>query len=595
MAELHHERLALVRAELARRGLAGFVVPRADEYQGEYLPPSAERLSWLTGFTGSAGLAVVLADGAAILTDGRYTIQVRTEVSAADYAIRHQTEEPLAAWLIDEHPPGGRVGYDPWLHTTNWVETQRAELTRAGIELVPVESNPVDAVWLDRPAPPLAPVTIQPLAYTGRPAEAKRADIAAMLRHTGTKAAVLTMPESVAWLLNIRGGDVPRTPVALSFAILHDDERVELFIDPRKLSPEIVAHFGAGVTVLPPGAFIGHLEGLGRAGLRVRVDAGSAASTVIACLGSAGAVVERAPDPTLLPRARKTAAEVAGARAAHLRDGVAMVRFLCWLSGAVAEGVTELGAAARLEDFRREGALFRDLSFETISGAGANGAIVHYRVTEASSRKLESGTLYLVDSGAQYQDGTTDITRTIAIGEPACAARERFTRVLKGHIALARVRFPAGTTGSQLDVLARLPLWEAGLEYDHGTGHGVGSYLSVHEGPQRISKMPSRTALESGMILSNEPGCYVAGAYGIRIENLMVVRASQQMCAGKPMLDFETLTLVPIDRTLVDADLLDDRELAWLDGYHARVFQALAPLLGAADAAWLEAATLPLG
>ena len=590
MAELHHERLSALRAELARRGVAGFIVPRADEHQGEYLPPGAERLSWLTGFTGSAGFAAVLADRAALFTDGRYTLQIRAEADGADYDLRHQTEQPLAPWLIEALPAGGRIGYDPWLHTTAWVEKLRAELKRTAIALEPLESNPLDAVWPDRPPPPLAPATIQPLAYAGRSAAVKRAEIAALLRKAGSVALVLTMPESVAWLLNIRGGDVPRTPLALCFAILHDDQRVELFIDARKLSPELEEHLGGTVAVHPPAALLGALDRLGAEKRRVRVDAESAASVVIARLTAAGAEIERAADPTALPRARKTPQELDGARAAHLRDGVAMARFLHWLAGALAGGVTELSAAARLEALRREGPLFRDLSFETISGAGPNGAIVHYRVTPASDRRLEPGTLYLVDSGAQYQDGTTDVTRTVALGEPTAEMRERFTLVLKGHIALARARFPAGTGGGQLDALARQYLWRAGLDYDHGTGHGVGSYLSVHEGPQRISKVPARTPLEPGMILSNEPGCYIAGAYGIRIENLMAVRES----AVRPMLEFETLTLVPIDRALIATALLEPAERQWLDQYHQRVHRQLAPLLDPAAAAWLEAATRPL-
>ena len=605
MSDRHHRRLSALRAELERLCLDGFVVPRADEHQGEYLPPSAERLSWLTGFTGSAGFAAVLAGRAALFTDGRYTLQVRAEVDTADYVIRHQTDEPLTAWLGEALPAGGRIGYDPWLHTTAWVEKTGAELKRVGIALAAQADNPLDALWTDRPEPPLAPLTIQPLAHAGRSAAEKRAEIAAALRKAGTAAVVLTMPESVAWLLNIRGGDVPRTPLALCFAILHDDERVDLFIDPRKLPPGLETHLG-GVSVRPPGALFAVLDALGEARRRVRVDPDGAASTVIARLFDAGAEIERAADPTALPRARKSAEELAGARAAHLRDGVAMVRFLHWLgsrlesarAGALEGGVTELGAAARLEAFRREGALFRDLSFETISGAGPNGAIVHYRVTPASDRRLEPGTLYLVDSGAQYQDGTTDITRTVALGTPTAEMRERFTLVLKGHIALARARFPAGTSGSQLDVLARQHLWRAGLDYDHGTGHGVGSYLSVHEGPQRISKVPSRTALEPGMILSNEPGCYVEGAYGIRIENLMAVRESAVRPGlkpgAKPMLEFETLTLVPIDRALISTALLDGAERAWLDAYHRRIRAGLAPLLDPAAAAWLEAETRPL-
>ncbi|MEI7608036.1 MAG: aminopeptidase P family protein [Rhodospirillaceae bacterium] len=589
MAALHHDRLTALRAEVQRLGLDGFVVPRADEHQGEYIPPCSERLSWLTGFTGSAGFAAVLAERAAVFTDGRYTLQVRAEVDGADYLCRHQTDQPLTAWLAEALPAGGRIGYDPWLHTTTWVEKTGAELKRHGLALVAVAENPLDAIWTDRPEPPAAPLTVQPLAFAGRTAAEKRAEIAAALQKAGAAATVLTQPESVAWLLNIRGGDVPRTPLALCFAILHADEGVELFIDRRKLTPAIAAHL-SGVAVLAPSDFFAALDRLGERKDRVRVNPDSAASTVIARLYDAGAEIERAADPTALPRARKTAEELEGARAAHLRDGVAMARFLHWLAGAMAGGVTELAAAAKLEGFRRQGPLFRDLSFDTISGAGPNGAIVHYRVGPETDRRLEPGTLYLVDSGAQYQDGTTDVTRTIALGTPTSEMRERFTLVLKGHIALARARFPRGTNGSQLDVLARQFLWQAGLDYDHGTGHGVGSYLSVHEGPQRISKVPSRAGLEPGMILSNEPGCYIEGAYGIRIENLMAVRDS----AIKPMLEFETLTLVPIDRALIDPALLGAADSDWLDAYHRRVRAAVAPLLDPAAAAWLEAATRPL-
>ena len=590
MTSPHHQRLKALRSELKRLGLDGVVVPRADEHQGEYLPPCSERLAWLTGFTGSAGFAAVLAERAALFTDGRYTLQARAETNDADYLLRHQTDAPLTPWLTEALPAGGGIGYDPWLHTTSWVEKTRAELKRAGIALVALAHNPIDTLWTDRPEPPLAPVFAQPLAYAGRSAAEKRGEIAAVLRKAQTAAVVLTQPESVAWLLNIRGGDVARTPLPLSFAILYDDGRVDLFIDARKIPPDLESHLG-GVSVCPPSTLFAALDRLGEQKRRVRVDPDSAASTVIARLYDAGAEIDRAADPTALPRARKTPEELDGARAAHLRDGVAMVRFLHWLEGALEGGVTELSAAARLETFRGEGALFRDLSFETISGAGPDGAIVHYRVTPESDRRLESGTLYLVDSGAQYQDGTTDITRTVALGEPGPEMRDRFTRVLKGHIALARARFPRGTSGSQLDVLARLPLWEAGLDYDHGTGHGVGSYLSVHEGPQRISKVPNRTALEPGMILSNEPGFYLEGAYGIRIENLMAVRES----ALRPMLEFETLTLVPIDRRLIDPALLNDTETAWLDSYHQRVHASLSPLLPPAAADWLIAATQPLG
>ncbi len=590
MTNRHHQRLTGLRAELTLRGLDGFVVPHTDQFQSEYLPPSAERLAWLTGFTGSAGFAAILAKQAALFTDGRYTLQARAELDGSDYALCHQTEQPLAPWLSERLAGGSTIGFDPWLHSTNWVERLRSDLKRSCIGLEAVERNPVDVLWLDRPAPPRQPLTLQPLAYAGRAAGEKRAELAATLRTCGSAALVLTQPESVAWLLNIRGGDVPRTPLALCFAIIHEDKRVELFLEPRPLGSDILSHLGDQVCLQPPELLLEALDRLGREARRVRVDAESAASVIIARLEAAGATIERAADPTILPRARKCPEELAGARAAHLRDGVAMARFFHWLEGTLSQGITELGAAAQLETFRREGALFRDLSFETISGAGPNGAIVHYRVTPQSDRRLEPGTLYLVDSGAQYQDGTTDITRTVALGPPSHEMRWHFTLVLKGHIALARTRFPPGTTGSQLDVLARHALWQAGLDYDHGTGHGVGSYLSVHEGPQRISKVPNRTALAPGMILSNEPGYYLPGAYGIRIENLMAVQESALL----PMLEFAPLTLAPIDRTLIEPTLLETAERDWLNQYHQCVRHALTPHLDPDTALWLEQATHPI-
>ena len=588
-------RIAALRAELKRRGLDGFVVPRADEHQGEYVPRRAERLAWLTGFTGSAGLAVALADTAVVFTDGRYTLQVRAEVSAEDYEVRHLVDDPLSVWLIAALPRGGRVGFDPWLHTVNWLEKTRPALERAGIELVAVPTNPVDAVWTDQPPPPLAPVVGHDVAYAGRAAGAKRTVLAAELRAAGVAAALLTQPDSIAWLLNIRGGDVPRTPLPLCFALLGDDGRVELFVDRRKLVFGLDDHLGPEVAVHPPEALGAALDRLGTARKRVRLDPMTASCWPFDRLTAAGAEIDRGADPCALPKACKNAVELEGARAAHRRDGVALVRFLHWLAGALHDGVTEAAAAARLEGFRRTGALFRDLSFDTISAAGPNGAVVHYRVSAESDRRLEPGTLYLVDSGAQYLDGTTDVTRTVALGTPTPEMRERFTRVLKGHIALATARFPVGTTGSQLDVLARLPLWEVGLDYDHGTGHGVGSYLSVHEGPHRVSKVPNHTPLRPGMILSDEPGCYVAGAYGIRIENLLAVRARDgEAVAGRVMLEFEPLTLAPIDRALIDPAMLSDAETDWLDGYHERVRRTLEPLLDPGAAGWLRAATAPL-
>ncbi|MGQ9365431.1 M24 family metallopeptidase [Azospirillum sp. ST 5-10] len=589
-------RLRALRGELARRDLHGFVVPRGDEHQGEYVPPRAQRLAWLTGFTGSAGLAAVAAERAAVFVDGRYTLQVRAEVPAAHYEFRHLTDDPLGDWVADALPRGGRLGYDPWLHTVGWVEKTARALERAGIALVACPDNPVDAVWPDQPPAPLAPVVAHDLAFAGVASADKRAEVAARLRRDGVAAAVLTQPDSIAWLLNVRGGDVPCTPLPLSFAIVADDGTVDLFVDRRKLVPGLERHLGDQVAVRPPGELGAALDALGTAGRKVLADPAGTAAWIVDRLLAAGAAVERDGDPCALPKACKNAVEMEGTRAAHRRDGVAMVRFLKWLSETAPGGeLDELTAAAMLERLRAEGEHFRGLSFETISGAGPNGAIVHYRVSPETNRRLEPGSLYLVDSGAQYLDGTTDITRTVAVGAPTLEMRERFTLVLKGHIAVSGARFPRGTTGSQLDTLARHPLWQAGLDFDHGTGHGVGSYLSVHEGPQRISKVPNSVALQPGMILSNEPGYYKTGGYGIRIENLVAVQALDEATAAeRPMLGFEVLTLAPIDRTLIEPSLLSNPEVAWLNAYHLRVRDTLAPQLDADTAAWLTAATAPL-
>jgi Xaa-Pro aminopeptidase len=589
------ERLAALRAELARRGVHGFLVPRADEHQGEYVPARGQRLAWLTGFTGSAGLAVVLAERAAVFVDGRYTLQAQAQVDAGLYELRHVTEQPASDWIAANLPRGAALGYDPWLHTPGEVERFRAAAERAGGSLAPLAGNPIDAVWRDQPPAPLAPVMPHALRFAGKSAEDKRRDIAASLAKDAADAAVLTAPDSIAWLLNIRGGDVPHTPLPLSFAIVHRDGSVDLFIDTRKCVPGLGDHLGAAVRITPPASLGPALDALGAAGRRVVVDPAISAAWVIDRLGAAGAHIHRAADPCQLAKACKNPVELDGTRAAHRRDGAALTRFLAWLAQAAPQGgLGEIGVSDRLEDFRRTGEHFRDLSFPTISGAGPNGAIVHYHASAATERRLEPGTLYLVDSGAQYLDGTTDVTRTVAIGAPSAEMRDRFTRVLKGHIALALVRFPKGTTGSQLDALARSALWEKGLDYDHGTGHGVGSYLGVHEGPQRISKLPSTQALLPGMIVSNEPGYYKTGAYGIRIENLVVVVPVAASGAEREMLGFETLTLAPIDRAAIEPALLDPRERDWLDEYHARVREVLTPLLDAAAATWLAQATRPL-
>src|SRR5438874_1910125 len=588
-------RLARLREVLAARRLDGFIVPRADEYQGEYVPPAGQRLAWLTGFTGSAGLAVVLRDRAALFVDGRYTLQAAAQVDTALFEIRHLVDEPAWRWLAGAVAEGAVIGYDPWLHTPQEVERFHAGVERAGASLKPV-ANPVDEAWAGRPPAPLAPVVPHPDRYAGESAEAKRTRLGRGLAEEGAAAAVLTMPESIAWLLNIRGGDVPHTPLPLSFAILRQDGNVTLFIDRRKLAPGLDRHLGNAVTIEPPDRLGPALDELARSGERVQVDPGSAASWIFDRLQQAGGHIHRAADPCMLPKACKNPVELDGTRAAHRRDGAAVTRFLAWLAQEAPKGeLREIAVSDRLEALRRSGENFRDLSFPTISGAGSNGAIVHYRATPQSEKRLAPGMLYLLDSGAQYLDGTTDVTRTVAIGTPSEEARDRFTRVLKGHIALATCRFPAGTTGSQLDVLARHALWQAGLDFDHGTGHGVGSYLNVHEGPQRISKLPNTQPLLPGMIVSNEPGYYKAGAYGIRIENLVVVTPCHDLPeAEREMLCFETLTLAPIDRNLVALALLTHDEIAWLDAYHGSVREALTPGLDAATAQWLAEATRPL-
>ncbi|HEV2188297.1 MAG TPA: aminopeptidase P family protein [Stellaceae bacterium] len=589
------ERLLLLREKLGEHGLAGFVVPRADEHQGEYVPLCGQRLAWLTGFTGSAGAAIVLAKRAAIFVDGRYTLQAGAQVDTKAFEIHHLIDEPPASWLAEAAAKGDVIGYDPWLHTPQEVERLKAGVERAGATLKPVDKNPLDQVWGGRPAAPLAPVFAQPDSFAGESAADKRARIGKALAGEGAAAAVLTMPESIAWLLNIRGGDVPHTPLPLSFAIVKADGAVTLFIERRKLTPGLDRHLGNAVTIEAPDRLGSALDALAKEG-RVQVDPASAASWVFDRLGKAGAQIHRAADPCMLPKACKNAVELAGTREAHRRDGAAVTRFLAWLAREAAKGgLKEIAASDRLEAFRKEGKYFRDLSFPTISGAGSNGAIVHYRASPETEKLLEPGTLYLLDSGAQYLDGTTDITRTIAIGTPSEEMRENFTRVLKGHIALATARFPKGTTGSQLDGFARRALWQVGLDYDHGTGHGVGSYLSVHEGPQRISKAANTQPLLPGMIVSNEPGYYKTGAYGIRIENLIVVQPGEEAAAEREMFRFETITLAPIDRKLVARELLDRGEADWLDDYHTRVRATIGPLVDAETAAWLDQATAPIG
>jgi Xaa-Pro aminopeptidase len=587
-------RLAALRAELKRRGLDGFIVPRADRHQNEYVAPSEERLAWLTGFTGSAGAAIVLAERAVIFVDGRYLLQVRDQVDTALFAVEHLVENPPDKWLEANLAPAMRLGYDPWLHTADGAEKLAKTASAAGAALVPVDSNPIDAVWSDRPAPPLGPVVVHDLKFAGEPAADKLARIQAEIAKLKADVLVVSDPHNVAWTFNIRGSDVSHTPLPLAFATLPRDGRAALYIDGRKLSNEVRHYLEGLADVREPGAFADELKALGPAKAKVRLDSATAADALARIISDAGGTVTRAADPITAMKAVKNAAEIAGTHAAHLRDGAAFTNFLAWFDRAAPSGkLTEIDAVAALETFRRNTGLLKELSFPTISGAGPNGAIVHYRVTRATNRTIAPGDLFLVDSGAQYQDGTTDITRTIAVGAPSAEMRERFTRVLKGHIAIARAVFPDGTTGAQLDSFARQHLWAAGIDFDHGTGHGVGSYLSVHEGPARISRLGT-AALKRGMIISNEPGYYKAGAYGTRIENLMLVIEAKIDGAEKPMNAFETLTFAPIDARLVDPALMTADEIAWLDAYHARVAEKLMPLVEAGTRPWLEAATRPL-
>jgi Xaa-Pro aminopeptidase len=590
----YEARLAALREQLKRESLDGFVVPLTDEHRSEYVGSYAQRLAWLTGFQGSAGSAVVLPEEAAIFTDGRYTLQVRQQVDERHWSFESVPQTSIADWLKAHAPDGARIGYDPWLHTKEWVEKARAALQEKGAELVPVTRNPVDAVWADRPEPSRAKLIVHPERYTGKSSAAKRQEMADWLKAQKADAAVLSALDSIAWTFNIRGQDVEHTPVALAFALVHDDGTADLFVSSEKLGEEVRQHLGNGVRIHERRAFEPHLHSL--AGKRIVADPERAVAAIFAALTEAGAMIVEKTDPALLPKATKNEVEISGHRAAQARDGAAVARFLHWLSiEAPKGGVDELGAAAQLERFRRENGDLRDLSFDTISGAGPNGAVVHYRVTEETNRPLEMNSIYLVDSGGQYPDGTTDITRTVAIGEPTAEMRDRFTRVLKGHIALVRAVFPVGTRGGQLDTLARQFLWQAGLDYAHGTGHGVGSYLAVHEGPQRIATFGGGDEpLQPGMILSNEPGYYKTGEYGIRIENLVLVEERDIPGEEKKMMGFETLTFAPIDRNLIDLALLTDEERGWVDDYHLRVIDVVGRLLDGEAKSWLEQVCRPL-
>ncbi|MBA4012127.1 MAG: X-Pro aminopeptidase [Phenylobacterium sp.] len=586
----------LIRAAMKAQGLDGFLVPHEDEHQNEYLPEANDRLGWATGFTGSAGAAVILADKAAIFVDGRYTLQVRDQVDAGVFEIRDLVEGGVPAYLETATAKGQLIGYDPRLHSPDALERLKSAAAKAGAALKPVAANPLDEAWgAARPAQPTAPVVPHALEYAGEESSAKRNRIGQALAGKNADATVLTAPSSIAWLFNVRGGDVIRSPLPLGQAILNKDGSARLFLDPVKVSPELRAWLGNEVALETPDDLAAALADL--KGKRVLVDPGQSSAWYFDTLLKAGAEVVRGEDPCALPRACKNGVEIAGTREAHARDGVAVTRFLHWVA---TEGqsrtIDEVEVVTRLEGFRQDTGALKDLSFDTIAGAASNGAIVHYRPTTRLNKQAEKGSLLLVDSGAQYLDGTTDITRTVAIGEPSQEMRERFTLVLKGHLALAAIRFPAGTTGSALDVLARAPLWNVGLDYDHGTGHGVGSYLGVHEGPQRISKLPNFVALRPGMILSNEPGYYKEGAYGIRIENLQFVTEPAAIAGGeREMLGFETLTLAPMDRRLIVVELLSAQERAQMDAYHARVLAVVGPRIEQPDVrAWLEAACAPL-
>jgi Xaa-Pro aminopeptidase len=600
LMQTHEARLDMLRKELARRGLDGFVIPISDEHMSEYVGDYAKRLAWLTGFGGSAGTAVVLKDKAAIFVDGRYTVQVREQVDEKLFEYQSVPQTSPAEWLAANAPEGAKVGFDPWLHSKGWADAAAKALASRRGELIAVDENPVDAVWADRPAPSPAPAVVQSDEFAGRASADKRAEVADWLKREHYDAAVISALDSIAWLLNIRGADVDRTPVALSFVIVHDDGTADLFIAPEKVTPDLAQHLGNAVTIRARADFESALGAL--AGKRVAVDPNFGVAAIFNALDRAGAKAVAVRDPTILPKAVKNPREQQGQRDAQARDGAAEVKFLRWLENEAPKGgETELSAAARLQGFREATGLLRDLSFDTISAAGPHAAIPHYRVDEESNLPITPGSIYLVDSGAQYADGTTDITRTVWVGpgEPSAEHKDRFTRVLKGHIALATQTFPQGTIGAQLDTLARQFLWQAGVDYAHGTGHGVGSFLAVHEGPQRIAKPRGGQAgtdqeLMAGMILSNEPGYYKPGEFGIRIENLVLVEKREIPGMEGEWLGFETLTLVPIDKKLVDRDMLGEAEIEWWNAYHARVREVLAPQLEGEDLAWLEHACEPL-
>jgi Xaa-Pro aminopeptidase len=584
--------LALLGTELSRRGLDGFLIPRADAHQGEYVPPHDCRLQWLTGFTGSAGMAAVLDNEAAIFVDGRYTIQVREQVDMEVFPAQHLINEPVTDWLSTRLKPGQKLGIDAMLHTVREVRRLKKICEDAGAELISLGDNPIDNVWEDRPSAPVGQVSLYSVELAGKSAADKIAEVQTAITENKADACVLTQPDSIAWLFNIRGSDVNHTPLPLSFATVPSKGKPSLFIDGRKLSNSVRDALADLTDLAAPDEFKSGLAALGKSGAKVMIDPALAGIGIADAITEPGGSLVEAQDPVLLPKAVKNETELQGAREAHLRDAAAYVNFLCWFDEEAPKGeLDEISVAEKLEAFRRETGVLKDISFDTISGAGPNGAICHYRVSRTSNLPIPHGKPFLIDSGAQYEDGTTDITRTLAVGDVSAEMKKHFTLVLKGHIAISTAKFPEGTSGAQLDTLARIDLWKAGLDFDHGTGHGVGAYLGVHEGPQRIAKTGT-VPLKSGMILSNEPGYYPAGEYGIRLENLEIVTEARDIKGGeRPMLGFETITLVPMDRRLIDVSLLSEADRDWLNRYHKKVREMVGPLVGAKERIWLEQAT----
>ena len=586
-------RISSLRNQMLNSQLDGFIVPLADEFQGEYVPKCAQRLAWISGFTGSAGTAIILKNKACIFVDGRYTLQANRQVDKDFFQISPTLELKVTDWLKSNTNSNQKIGYDPWLHTVEGSKKLRLALKQSDAKLIAVEQNLIDKIWIHQPVKPLSPVEIHDIMYTGESTESKKARIANGLSARGHDALVLTSPSSIAWLLNIRGGDVPYTPYTLAFGILHANSKVDLFIDLRKLKPSVTQILKKATRLHPIDKFTSFLNKSHVKSKTVQLDKNTTADAIGSLLTNAGAFISVCEDPCAIPKSCKNPTEIRGFRASHSRDGLALIRFLSWLQQEIPNGkVSEISAANKLETFRREQVLIRGLSFPTISSFGSNGAIIHYRATQKSNQKLKKGNLYLVDSGGQYLDGTTDVTRTISIGKPTKEMKDRFTRVLKGHIQLAMAEFPKGTTGSQLDILARSPLWEIGLDYEHGTGHGVGHYLGVHEGPQSISKSPNSVPLREGMILSNEPGYYKEGAFGIRIENLVAVKEIKRNKIT--ILGFETLTLAPIDLTLVEKTLLSRKQIQWLNNYHSKVYKTHSHSLSSDEKIWLKNATSKL-